>query len=223
LLSILVISRFQKFLSQFYPVKVRSASGITAPILDLFLYRGRWQLGSSTALYSDGHHYRPLLAAFKYLRKDLLVVENMLVLGAGLGSAAYILDRMKLNINTTFVDIDPTIINWAKELLPERLSKNNHWVCADAAEYIKIQQCQFEIIVIDIFIDRIVPQFVCSTSFLEHCKQLLKDDQSKIILNYIVNNKENWEEARENLNEIFRIQHVIDLGLNQIVIAKVIS
>ncbi len=194
--------------------------GVTTPVLDLFIYRGRWQLGASTALYSDGHRYRPLLAAFKYIKKDLLQARNMLVLGAGLGSATYILQRMDIQVDTTFVDIDSTVINWGKELLPRQLADQNHWICADAQEYVSERSTFYDIIVIDIFLDRIVPQFVSSNHFLTNCIRLLNNPNSKIVLNYIINNKDNWQEVQSNLALLFHIEHIIDLGLNQVIIAK---
>jgi len=194
--------------------------GATAPVLDLFLYRGRWQLGATTALYSDGHRYRPLLAAFKYIKKDLRQAQNMLVLGAGLGSAAYILERMDIQVDTTFVDIDSTVINWGKELLPHQLAEQNHWICADAQEYVSEHTVLYDVIVIDIFLDRIVPQFVSSNHFLTNCIRLLNNKSSKIVLNYIINNKDNWQVVQSNLALLFSIEHIIDLGLNQVVIAK---
>lgn len=150
----------------------------------------------------------------------MLHAQNILVLGAGLGSAAYILGRMRIAVNTTFVDIDETVIDWAKELLPPHLSKHNHWICADAKKYVQEETVSYDIIVIDIFLDRIVPQFVSSNDFLSHCAQLLNYKSGKLILNYIVNNKNSWQETQTNIARLFTIEHIINLGLNQVVIAQ---
>lgn len=107
---------FQIIGSLFYPVLIRRASSAVNPVLELYRYRGRWQLATADALYSDGGQYRPLLAAFRTLKPQLPAVKNMLVLGTGLGSAVQILHEMGHHPACTLVELDEKVLQWALEL-----------------------------------------------------------------------------------------------------------
>lgn len=215
------IHPLQKFLSFFYPVKILSASGKTTPVLSLYWFNGRWQLGAATALYSDGAAYRPLKEAFHYLQKELPKKQNMLVLGAGLGSAISVLHSIKINIpHTTLVDIDPQIIEWGHSIIKAETKANCEWICADVQQFVQSHNTRYDLIVLDIFQDRIVPNFTTSVDFLKQCRQLLSTQNGVLVLNYIINNEENWKIALQNIEGLFKIEHTISIGINRIMILR---
>lgn len=211
----------QRFFSYLYPVKIASAAGKTTPLLGLYRFQGRWQLSAATALYSDGAAYRPLSAAFSYLKKELPQKQSMLVLGAGLGSAVSVWYKMGFNVPpTTLVDIDPQIITWGKALLKEETGNNCDWICADVQDYVSRKQPYYDLVILDIFQDRIVPGFVTTIAFLNNCKQLLEPGNSVLVLNYIINNEENWKTALHHIKSVFTIEHTIPMGINRILILR---
>src|ERR1044072_5212819 len=112
------LTRFQRLLSYLYPIRVRSSSSPENPVLELLYYQGRWQLGSVDVLYSDGHRYRPLGAPFKAVRHRLARLEEVVVLGTGLGSAVAILNRQGFHPPFTLVELDGVVLDWALELMP---------------------------------------------------------------------------------------------------------
>lgn len=189
-------------------------------MLGLYLYQGRWQLGAATALYSDGYKYRPLHEAFHYLKRELQQTKQVLVLGAGLGSAVYVLDHMGIPLPVTLVDLDETVLEWAKEILPEHLKSNTTWICADAQQFVATASpASCDLLVIDIFQDRIVPVFATSKDFLQHCSKLLRPEPGLAVINYIVNNEDSWETAKSHIKACFSIRHIISIGINKIIIA----
>jgi len=217
----LKVSFLQHLLSYLFPVKLLSAEGKTTPRIHLYRFHGRWQLGAATALYSDGAAYRPLLAAFRYLQGDLKQKKDMLVLGAGLGSAVSVLHKLQIPIkNTTLVDIDPQIIEWGKQILEKETGYACQWICSDVQDFITEQQNPYELIVLDVFQDRVVPQFVTGTDFLKKCRDLLKDTSSVLVLNYIINNEKNWAESLSNIQSLFKLEHTIEIGINRILILR---
>ncbi len=216
----MTINLLQRFFSYFYPIKVDSAVGKTTPHIGLYRYAGRWQLSAATALYSDGAAYRPLRAAFNYLKKELTKKQKMLVLGGGLGSAVAILHKLKLPIHSTLVEIDPQIINWGKDIIEAETKHPCHWINADVQQFVSQHNATYDLIVLDVFQDRIVPQFVSNTSFLQQCKALMSDDKSVLIFNYIINNEENWKEALQNIKSVFTIEHTINIGINRIMMLR---
>ena len=216
----MTINFFQRFFSYFYPIKVADAVGKTTPHIGLYRYARRWQLSAATALYSDGAAYRPLRAAFNYLKKELPQKQNMLVLGGGLGSAAAILHKLKLPIHSTLVEIDPQIISWGKDIIESETQYPCQWINADVQQFVSQHKATYDLIVLDVFQDRIVPQFVSTTSFLQQCKTLMSDDKSVLIFNYIINNEENWKEALSNIQSVFTIEHTINIGINRIMMLR---
>jgi spermidine synthase len=199
---------------------MRTAAGKTTPALQLFLYRNHWQLAAETALYSDGAAYRPLKRAFQSLKNRLNTTKSMLVLGAGLGSAAYVLDDMGLHIPLTFVDIDDTSIAWAQELMPPPMAQNAQWHCADVRDFVGQHPKRYDMVVLDIFIDRIVPSFIVSPAFLNACSRLLNGPDALLVFNYIINKPAQWQSDRQLIESVFKIDQVIDLGLNQVLILQ---
>ncbi|WP_276131996.1 hypothetical protein [Polluticoccus soli] len=189
-------------------------------MLELFLYRGQYQLGTYDALYSDGARYVPLVTAFKELKPKLPAVHEVLVLGTGLASAVQILDKKGFHPAFTLVENDVTVLNWAMELLPDKLKENIKPVCEDAELYMQQQSNSYDLLVVDVFINRVVPPFVTAIPFLNKCRRSINPG-GHFVLNYIVNSNEEWKLASANINEVFPSSHVIDRGINKIVIAPV--
>lgn len=214
------IDFFQHLFSFLFPVKVASAAGKTTPILELYRFRGRWQLSSATAVYSDGAAYRPLTEAFGYLKKQLPGKQNMLVLGAGLGSAVSVLNSLSINIPCTLVDIDPQVIKWGEEIIQSETQIPSQWICADVQDFVGNHKVSYDLIILDIFQDRLVPQFVTTIKFLRECSSLLRNEQSHLVFNYIINNQEKWETAVQNIQSVFKVEHTISIGINRIMILK---
>lgn len=211
------VSLPKRLLSWLVPVKIRSFAGKTSPQLKLYLYRGRWQLASETALYSDGAAYTPLLLAFRALKDQVYSCHNMLVLGAGLGSAVSVLDGLAFKIpDTTLVDIDPAIIDLGKELLTQ---DNLQWCCLDVRTFVAAETRQFELVVLDVFQDRLVPQFVCSRQFLEQCAALISPGGT-MVFNYIINNEQSWQELQQLLPTIFIVKKIIAIRINRVLLLE---
>lgn len=211
------LSPLTRLLSYVVPVRVRSFPGKTSPRLTVYRYRGRWQLEAQSALYSDGSAYTPLVRAFRRLRIEINQAGNMLVLGAGLGSAVSVLTRMRLPIpETTMVDIDPNIIDIARELLPH---PQVAWRCEDVRDYVATTAKEYDLMILDVFQDRIVPQFVHSLPFLERCANLLSPDGT-LVFNYIINEESQWKDLQQTIGGLFHIVEVIPIQINRVLILK---
>lgn len=212
------ISKLKRFFSFFFPIKIWSGSSSFNPYLELHLVSGHFRLSTIDAIYSDGTFYRPLTLAFKNLEQKLMKSKSMLVLGAGIGSAIEIADKYTQLEQVTLVDIDDIIIEINK-LIHGQTNKVS-FVCQDAALF--VQQCnqKYDIIIIDVFQNQQVPDFVLSTDFLENCKKL-GNEGACIVLNYIISQKENWEKLNRNFNLVFPNNKVLQLELNRILVAIV--
>ncbi len=205
--------------SYFVPIKIWKGSSAVNPVLELFLYRGQYQLATRDAVYSDGTRYRPLLLGFRKLKKDLAGVKRMLVLGAGLGSAAAILDAAGYHPEITFVDIDPVVLELSKEIYSGNFSKSQ-FIVDNAEAFMGRNTDRFDLVVVDVFLGRDVPEFVTSTTFLKNCREAV-GREGHLVLNYMISDRRKWENFRNSFGAVFHQHQVVDHGINRIFVAKV--
>lgn len=216
------ISVFKTLLSYIIPLRIKRSVGVNNTMLELVLYRGQWQLGTADALYSDGWRYTPMLSAFDTLKKKLPSVKKVLVLGVGLGSAVMILGRRRLYPDVTLVDHDKTSLEWAIQLLDDKTQKRMQPICTDANEYMQLNKEQYDLVIVDIFENRVVPEFVMQPAFLEVCRKSVSSG-GNVVINYIENNKGDWEKIQPVIHAIFPQCNVTQLGINKIVTASDIA
>lgn len=204
--------------SYFYPVRICRASSAVNPVLELYYYQGRWQLATADALYSDGTKYRPLLAAFKSLRKELAAVQNILLLGTGLASAVHILHKKGFSPRFTLVELDSVVLKWAIELLPAGSAGRITPVCADAFQFLEKDKGQYDLLVVDVFSGRHVPGFVLHPVFLGLCRERLSS-AGHLILNYMVNHPNEEQKAKAALEAAFGNVKELCFDINRVYIA----
>ena len=209
----------KKLLSYFIPVLISKTATPENPLLELYVYRGRYQLATADALYSDGAAYTPLKIAFKHLKHELPAVKHALVLGTGLASAVHVMKQTGNNPDFTLVEYDNTILKMAMVYLPD-YKGNIHPVCADANQFMKENKSRYELLVVDIFISRAVPEFVTTAEFLNMCKAAIKPG-GHFVMNYIIQQKEEWHRVDAILRSLFPMSYCIDNGINRIIIATV--
>ncbi len=209
----------QKLRSYFYPLTVRRDSSAINPVLDLLYYRGRWQLATADALYSDGIYYRPLVAAFKSLKHFLPQINNVLVLGTGLGSAVHILHKKNYYPDFTLVELDEKVLNLALSLMPQKASGKINPICADAQFFLAEDTGSYDLIIVDVFNGRTVPEFVLSAAFIRNCKSHLAQN-AFLVLNYMVNDPGDEHKAKAALEAAFGKVKELAFGLNRVYITK---
>lgn len=208
----------QQLLSYLYPVRIASRSSDVNPVLELFLYRRQWQLATVDALYSDGDRYRPLVIAFKKMKRHLPKIKTVLLLGTGLGSAMRVLHKAGRKPFVTLVDIDEKVLRWALELMPEDIARYSRPVCTDAVLFLEGNEETYDLLIVDIFISRVVPDFVTTEAFLKKCRQRINTG-GHFIMNYIVNDEREWDALLDKLMNIFPDPEVVHNGINRIITA----
>jgi spermidine synthase len=213
------LTYFQQLRSYFYPLVVRRKSSAYNPVLDLLYYKGRWQLATADALYSDGVHYRPMLAAFKWLKAFLPEVKKVLVLGTGLGSAVQILHKKGYRPDYTLVELDGQVLQLAIELMPRTIAGTIRPVCADAQFYLNGDQEQYDLLIVDVFNGRKVPSFILSPEFLAKCKTHLAA-MGVLVLNYMVDAPADEQKAKAALRAACGEVKELSFGLNRVYVAR---
>jgi spermidine synthase len=210
---------YKRLLSYIYPVRVAKGSSDQNPVLELLLNSGQWQLATEDAIYSDGAHYRPLVKAFTLLKDQLPAFKQVLVLGAGLGSAVQVLNNMRAYPSITLVDNDPVILDWLKQSLTASEAARIELICKDAETFISATHQKYGLIVVDLFIGREVPDFVRSAAFLRQCRHRLEQGGA-LVMNYIVNDPNKWKDLQSTFLDIFPEGLIVELEVNRLLIAK---
>ncbi|RYD57421.1 MAG: methyltransferase domain-containing protein [Sphingobacteriales bacterium] len=211
---------YKRILSYIIPVRIREGSSEDNPSLELFLFRGDYQLATPDAVYSDGRRYRPLVAAFREIKDDFPGVKKVLLLGTGLGSGVEILRGKGYYPEFVLVEKDSTILSWAIELLTlDKRQQAIRTVCADAKDYMDSNSEVFDLVVVDIFNSRVVPEFVTGTDFLKNCRRSMGPG-GKLILNYIINNEKEWDGMLARFRSVFASYDIVSFGINRVIIAR---
>ena len=217
------LSLLQRFLSLFVPVRVARQKSDFSGMLELLRFRGRWQLATENALYSDGASYTPLLKAYTALGRGFLVqCSSVLVLGTGLGSAVTLLEKKwGLRPPVTLLDIDEVVLEWAIDCLEEE-GHGNHVevICDDAQHFFEVDDREWDLLIIDVFKGQTVPGFATRRPFLEAAWAQVTAGGA-LVMNYIVQVNSDWEALQLTLEEITgRQPQIIEHGLNCIIVIR---
>ncbi|WMX17184.1 MULTISPECIES: spermidine synthase [unclassified Aureispira] len=160
--------------SYFVDVQLEEAWSDYSGKLEVICRNGRYALCTQNAVYSYDDLYVNFRDSFQQINLDKYSIENVLVLGLGLGSIPLLLEKkFKKKYNYTLVEIDQKIVNLANKYTLDELQSSYSVICIDALEYVKTCSQQFDLVAIDIFIDDQIPSAFESVQFLENVKRVL--------------------------------------------------
>jgi len=156
----------KRLLSYIYPVTKTITSKYSGE-LEITWYNGKKYLNSQNANYSYGSLQRIL--KFGLQKIELSNINSILILGMGGGSVIETL-RSDFNYTNTIeaVELDPLIIEIANTEFGIKENKNLKIHCADALDFMAVNTKQFDLIIVDLYIDLSVPDQFLSTIFWNH-------------------------------------------------------
>jgi spermidine synthase len=199
-------------------VSLRRSTSAVSGHLELLLDHNQLQLVTAGAVYSDGDRYPPAVSIARHLRTFLPAARTVLVLGAGLGSIVQVLRERGCDPRFTLVEKDATVLGWALETLGDADPAKLEPVCRDAESFMAWNERTFDLVFVDVFTGRAVPDFVTAPPFLEQCRDSLAPG-GRLALNYITDDKFKWETVRLALAVVFPESDVIGTGNNRILIS----
>jgi len=157
------------------PLTLEETGSEQNPELTVTLDKGRLQLLSGDAIYSWDDLYKNFLIAFDQLKIDEQKIEDVLILGLGLGSIPYMLEKIfHRNYHYTAVEWDETVAELAAKYTLSRLSSPVEIVTADAEIFVQITEEQYDMVVVDIFEDDLTPPQFETMAFLQKCNNLIR-------------------------------------------------
>lgn len=213
----------KKLLSYLIPQNILKQSSIHHGVLEVNLVNGRKVLDTLNSNYSFGSLQEILKRGIQEIP---LIKEynNILVLGMGAGSVVETLRKdFHTNAQIDLVDFDSEIIEIAKQHFNLHLNKNVKLIEADAFQFMKECNQQYDLIIVDLFIDNCIPEKFLGPDFIQFLnKQLAKN--GSIIFNNMsqtlpLKKRQSLEESCRNLKLFVKtIQRVH--GTNDLLIIK---
>jgi SAM-dependent methyltransferase len=169
--------RWKRWLSYLIELHVESAPSAVNPHLYVSLSRGRYQLATANAIYSYGDLYNNFRESFHRLDLNRLPGKDVLLLGFGLGSVPYMLEEVfERHFRYTAVELDEAVIDLANRYVVPELASTIEFVCADAFAFMMQNERQFDLVVMDVFLDDKIPDPFQRPEYLETLQRALKPE-----------------------------------------------
>ncbi|UOK41796.1 MULTISPECIES: spermidine synthase [Flavobacterium] len=165
----------KKILSYFIPINIHRKNSEINKSLEVTWTNGELVLDSENTNYSYGSLQRILRKGLHYIGFERIrKFENILVLGVAGGSVIKTLvDEIKFKGNITGVELDSTVIEIANTYFGLNQIPNLKIVNEDAFEFVLKAKEKYDLIIIDIFQDTKMPNFLFESFFIDRINLLL--------------------------------------------------
>ena len=178
---------FKKILSYFYPLTIYNKSSKISQSLEVTLYNGKTLLNTKNTNYSYGSLQTVLKKALTTIGKsEISKMDYILVLGVAGGSVVQTLvTDFEFTKNIIGIELDTEIIEIANSYFNLDKIRNFKCIIADAEEFVKTDKNTYNLIIIDIFKDTEMPEFLFQENFITNIKKRLHN-RSYIIFNIML-------------------------------------
>lgn len=164
----------RKYFSGFFPMEKLTTDH---NYLEVNKRHGHLVLDSRNVNYSFGALHEVFQKAFNKTGREISSFQKALLLGFGAGSVSYILQH-ELNFKgeITGVEIDAKVVELARKYFGLDKIQNLNIEVTDAFDFVFQDQQKYDLIVVDLFIDHIIPEKFDQKDFLNQLDRLLEND-----------------------------------------------
>jgi 2-polyprenyl-3-methyl-5-hydroxy-6-metoxy-1,4-benzoquinol methylase len=189
----------KKWLSYILPITIYEKKSQISKNLEVTWNNGKLVIDSENTNYSYGSLQKVLRKGLFTIGKERIQnMNSILVLGVAGGSVIKTLvDEFQFKGKITGVEIDEEITAIANQYFKLNEITNYTPIIADANEFVKSTTEKFDLIIIDIFQDATMPDFLFENEFINNTKQLLQ------INGFILFNTMNLDEKGIDKNKQF--------------------
>jgi spermidine synthase len=151
-------------------------------------------------------------------------IHTMLLLGVGGGSLISMIQKQFPDCHVDAVDIDSEIIKIAKTYFGFQHKRNVTWHISDAFAFVqhavKKHDSAYDLIIIDLYVGRDIPEFVWNCSFLKYIQMLLAPKGS-IFINVVHDERyiNNMKKLVEILQSLFKRVQIHPIEYNTFFLA----
>ena len=221
------VPKLKKYMDRFASGQlIEKLTSEVNPLLEVIRIGEKTLLNSSNTNYSYGGLHQVFQKAFKKIKPDERKIEHALILGFGAGSVATILrEELHIACHITGVENDPEVIRLGKEYFDTARFQDLEIVEMDAAEYISDKKQQYDLIVVDVYVDFEVPDSCQTIEFVKNLNDALMPG-GMILFNKLIYNHQAGTEATELENKFrtlagsTRIIKVRENVVNKIIVFK---
>jgi spermidine synthase len=176
-----------KLLSYLIPVTIHKVKSPLSKTLEVTWNNGNLVLDSENANYSFGSLQQILKKGLRFIGFERIRnFESILVLGVAGGSVIKTLvDDVKFEGKITGVEIDAEVITLANKYFDLDKIQNLELIIGDAFEFVLRTKDKYDLIIIDVFFDTTMPNFLFEDYFI-HRVQFLMNLNGFILFNTMV-------------------------------------
>jgi len=183
----------KRLLSYFYPVKIFSQKSALSQTLEITWSNGDLVMDSLNTNYSYGSLQRILKLGLKNIGfAKIKQMQHILVLGVAGGSVIKTLvDEIEFKGKITAVEIDSEIITIANRFFKLNEIPQLEIVIDDAFEFVLKTTEKYDLIIVDIFQDTKMPNFLFESFFIDRICLLLKNKGNILFNTMLLNEADN--------------------------------
>lgn len=166
----------KKILSYLYPITLYKEKSSISETLEVTLYNGKYLLNTKNTNYSYGSLQTVLKKGLLEIGKNnISEMKHILILGVAGGSVVKTLvNDFNFSNKITGVELDQHVINIANKYFNLNTFQNFECVIADAQNFVEETPNKYDLIIIDIFNDKVMPAFLFEKDFIHNTKNLLQ-------------------------------------------------
>ncbi|WDF62100.1 fused MFS/spermidine synthase [Flavobacterium sp. KACC 22758] len=193
----------QKLFSYLYPIKIFKKKSARSKVIEVTWANGELVLDSENTNYSYGSLQRILRYGLRNIGYNkVLEMDHILVLGVAGGSVIKTLvDEIEYKGKITGVEIDSDMIQIANQYFNLNEIQQLEIVIDDAFEFVLKTKDKYDLIIIDIFEDTNMPNFLFEKFFSERICFLLKD-HGFVLFNTMILDEAHNVRNRKYISEI---------------------
>ena len=219
------MSILKKFFSYLNVIPERTYQSTYNGVLEINWLNGKKILDTKNTNYSYGNLGKVLQKGLKSVTSDFRNEEtSILILGLGGGDVVKQLrNNFKSHATITAVEIDPVIVEIALKEFDIIPNSKLEIVNNDANVFLKYTKERYNLIVVDLFNDVTIPDFVFQTEFIKSVYNALDLNGSIIFNTFILSDVHKVRNKKfvENLKRYFYVQEFLNLyGHNHLIITK---
>ncbi|NHM05163.1 spermidine synthase [Flavobacterium celericrescens] len=179
----------KQLLSYFLPIKIYETQSTVSSNLEVTWNNGKLVLDSKHTNYSYGSLEKVLRKGFQQIGyKTILEMKSVLLLGVAGGSAIKtLIEDIGYKGSITGVEIDAEVIKIANTYFGLNQYKNVTIIIDDAQKHIEEHDVKYNLIIIDIFEDSNMPDFLFEEKFINNIKKSLELN-GYILFNFMILN-----------------------------------
>lgn len=193
----------QKIFSYLIPIKIFKKKSARSKVIEVTWANGELVLDSENTNYSYGSLQRILRYGLRNIGYEtILKMEHILLLGVAGGSVIKTLvDEIEYKGKITGVEIDPDIIQIANQYFNLDKIKQLEIIIDDAFEFVLKTKDQYDLIIIDVFEDIKMPNFLFESFFVNRVFSLLKN-KGVVLFNTMILDEAHNVRNRKYISEI---------------------